>query len=313
MRPNWHEFAQLLRFAEDHDLDVGMNEVLFPVELSLFQLPPDELRPIVTTMEHDPTAATLTRHRHIWDGQLGALQHRLHTLDNGTFTIISPWTQRTTDTPDNWHELAVGVLTEWVGAEPPSRLTFGSADPGELRLEIPTGSDPSVSKRPQNPGESALLAIESHFGGASERSRPTSDLLNDVVLRDPTLSSAVQFRATWRVANDVTTMYLAVRNPPPAPVLPEHHRKVMEDWCGADRTVRLTCDDDERILAVEGDRTLLLPGGAADLCGSTTAEVRGTPRGGLGWARGDSPGRAGFIADSSHFTFPAAAAACTCE
>lgn len=92
MTNNWHEFSELLRFATERDLNVGVNTVLRPAELSLFHLPQNELRDIVDTMERQgPT--DLGRNQPVWDEQVATLQRAARTGWEGSTN--SPWSETT--------------------------------------------------------------------------------------------------------------------------------------------------------------------------------------------------------------------------
>jgi MoaA/NifB/PqqE/SkfB family radical SAM enzyme len=93
MRPNWREFPQLLRWAEERGLAaVGVNSVLYPRHLSLYQLPEPELAEVVRTLEsREHEVADLRRFRHVWDEQLGALRDRLRSLRSGRTATVDPW------------------------------------------------------------------------------------------------------------------------------------------------------------------------------------------------------------------------------
>ncbi|MEZ5138977.1 MAG: radical SAM protein [Acidimicrobiales bacterium] len=75
MTENWHEFADLLQLAEERRIGIGVNVVRFPVGLSLYQLPVDELREIVAALEATPVQLSGER-LSIWTHHVAAL--RLH-------------------------------------------------------------------------------------------------------------------------------------------------------------------------------------------------------------------------------------------
>jgi MoaA/NifB/PqqE/SkfB family radical SAM enzyme/Flp pilus assembly protein TadD len=51
MRQNWHEFADILRYADQRDIQVFINTVIEPENCSLFTLPLDEQRRILVQLE----------------------------------------------------------------------------------------------------------------------------------------------------------------------------------------------------------------------------------------------------------------------
>jgi len=79
MRSNWHEFAKLLTLAEARGLYVGVNVVRFPEHQSLYQLPADELAPVVEAMQATEVHLTGTRAK-AWEGHVAALAHRLEVV-----------------------------------------------------------------------------------------------------------------------------------------------------------------------------------------------------------------------------------------
>jgi len=95
MRPNYHEFVELLRFAEAFGLDgVGVNTVLFPTYLSLFQLDPSELLRVVRELEDQDTgpAQQLGQFRSVWDEQLSALRARIARAQESPLSqFVDPW------------------------------------------------------------------------------------------------------------------------------------------------------------------------------------------------------------------------------
>lgn len=100
MRPNYLEFVDLLRFVEELGLDgVGVNVVLLPADLSLFQMEPAELARVVQDLDRqdEATAHRLVRFRSVWETQLGILRSRLLTLEadlsgSGRSSVpLDPW------------------------------------------------------------------------------------------------------------------------------------------------------------------------------------------------------------------------------
>ncbi|MBS1838730.1 MAG: hypothetical protein JST64_13640, partial [Actinobacteria bacterium] len=95
MRPNYHEFADLLVFAEEHGFDdVGVNTVLFPGHLSLFQMESAALEAVVDHLDRDgaPRAGRLTRLRPVWDQQLDALRAQLRSAQSAPSDgFVDPW------------------------------------------------------------------------------------------------------------------------------------------------------------------------------------------------------------------------------
>ncbi len=308
MRSNWHEFAQFLRFAEDREFQVGINEVVFPVELSLFQMPPDELRQVVNTMERDEggLAASLATLRPIWEGQLDALRNRLSTLEAGQLQYIRPWGE-SQEKSETWAEQAVRLLSEWVGGESPARLVIHDPDEdsqvgtgaGESRCEFGERSYylSRLGLEEANTPEQLITKLCDQLGSEVPRHETASDLIHDLVIGDAPATDSRQFRIAWSTSESATTAFLAVRNPPEPPVLPENPKAVLEDWCGADQVIVLNCDRDEQILSSSGRLAVIEVERATDLIGLNTQEVLSRLVKGHG-AMTVSPGPSGFIADS---------------
>lgn len=95
MRPNYHEFADLLVFAEEHGFDdVGVNTVLFPGHLSLFQMESAALEAVVDHLDRDGAlrAGRLTRLLPVWDQQLDALRAQLRSVQSSRSDgFVDPW------------------------------------------------------------------------------------------------------------------------------------------------------------------------------------------------------------------------------
>lgn len=254
MRANWREFSRFLHFAESEGLRVGMNEVLFPAELSLFQLPADQLRAVVDEMERDDggIAAGLDRLRPVWDGQLDALRHRLAALDAGAHGFVSPWADGGPGDAETWEQQAVRVLSEWTGDGPPERLDLddlagspaltGSLGHLFVRLDLTAASTV----------DDLLDRLTGRFASDPTVERRYTDMVDDIVISDAAGEDPVAFRVSWNTVDSRTTMLVAVRNPPPPPVLPDDPDAVMAQWCGEDRMVVLRCDPEERIVAADG-------------------------------------------------------------
>ncbi len=148
MRPNWHEFLDLLLLAEELDVDtVGVNFVVFPRQLSFYQMPADQLRLVVSTMEErDRRADDLRRFRPAWETQLRALSNRLATLAAGPLLHpaapggVNPLTKQVdpgSEQVDPWGENRRG-RAEPVDAEKVQRPTdwAGVGEPIRVRCRV---------------------------------------------------------------------------------------------------------------------------------------------------------------------------------
>ncbi len=76
MRQNWHEFGEFCLFADEWGCNVGVNTVNRPPEMSVNNLPPEELRKIVDTMERQALSldTQLKRNRAAWFAELERLR-----------------------------------------------------------------------------------------------------------------------------------------------------------------------------------------------------------------------------------------------
>jgi MoaA/NifB/PqqE/SkfB family radical SAM enzyme len=250
MRPNWREFSRLLRFAEDRGLRVGMNEVLFPKELSLFQMLAEELRPIVEELEQDRGgfAATLDRLRPVWDGQLQALRHRLEILEAGEHEFVLPWRDRTERPEEPWEERARRVLTDWTDAEAPVTLVIDEIS-GVTNLDGPPGHPlESLDLASVRAVDDLLAVLSGSIDGHADTSRLYSDLLADAVIRDRNGMDPREYRVAWRSDDVATVALIAMR----WTLMPLDPISLLSETCSSDSIAVLTCDGAGRVIGVEG-------------------------------------------------------------
>jgi len=295
MRPNWHQFAQLLRFAEDREMLVGMNEVLFPPQLSLFQMTADELRPVVRSMEQDAegVAGSLRALRGVWDGQLDALRHRLEVLESGESSFVRPWGGGASSAEETWRDRATRLLTEWDSWAPTlvvihDTLTTNVIEgPKAYHLQ-------RVGAEQARSAEELIDLISTSLHGEPEVSRIYTDLLSDVVISERASRDALEYRLTWNREADSTTVLVAIRN---APLAPADAVAVLAESCPMEQIIVLTCDPSGRVLDLEGPADAVPPF-ERSWCGSTLDEIFeelaarfGTPV--------VEPGPSGYPADAS--------------
>ena len=254
-----------------------MNEVLFPVELSLFQMPPAELRVVVETMERDESgiAATLGRLRPVWDGQLAALRHRLEVLDGGQVQFVRPWRGGVGDASD-WELTATATLTEWVGDQQPARLQLdrgsGSAKLSGEPNDFLIGAGVLDAHGPDDVVQCLTRVLDRE----TVPQRPSSSLVNDLVLGEDDGNHPLQLRVAWSDVHEQSTILIAVRNPPPPPVLPDDPLGALTDWCGEEHVLVLTCDADDRVVGVAGEPAVLGFDHENTILGMTSDELVGS-------------------------------------
>lgn len=270
MRPNVHEFAQLLAFAESRGFWVGINEVLFPSELSLFQLPADELRDVVRQLDADPVAPSLDRLRPVWDGQLDALRHRLETLEGGQSVLIQPWGGR--DLPTSWEDRAAQVLAEWVDDEPPTVVRFVGGAEGTTVTGLHAAALESMGASDAASPEELVQLVARAIGDAEIESVQSSGLLHDVVV-GPVPDSRTAVRLSWDDQRGSSTALVAVRNPPGEPLLPDDPWGELTSTSSAEDIMILVCDGDEIVTEVHGDPDRVLGLGVEQLLGAHTPTI----------------------------------------
>ncbi len=294
MRPNWHEFSRFLHFAEQRGVQVGMNEVLFPAELSLFQLPAPELRQVVAAMEEDDrsgVAAGLGPLRHVWEGQLDALRHRLELLDDGEHDFVRPWADHGTEQPESWDEHAVRVLTEWTGTWRPARVSLdGTGSTGQLVDQRPHVLD-RFDLTGATTGEQVVQTLAEHFGGPDAVTRRYTDMLDDVVIADPD-GDGLELRVCWNAGQGGTSVLVAYRNSGPIDI--DDARAGLGE---SDRTVVLTCDRAGAILTANGPIGLLVQG-TEPVEGLTLADLQGRVLKRFGGQIVTEPGPSGYANDT---------------
>ncbi len=266
MRPNWHEFADLLQFAEDKGLDtVGINTVLFPPELSLFQMDHDELSQVVEHLDRagQVAAGRLTKLRPVWDEQLAALHNRLRVLETSA-RGIDPWsTMRrwgSLDAPGSWDDRAMIALTDWALGGAPARL-----DPtptgGRWSDDIPdalVGLDLGGLRT----GDALVQAIQQHVDAVEVDHFDRDGLRHDVVLRGGPGLEPLEVRVVWTAAGERFRAVVAQRyrvragNPSDEPP-PDDPVTMLSDWSGGSPIIRLRHDQQNRVVGIDGDLSSL--------------------------------------------------------
>lgn len=274
MRPNFREFGQLLAFAEARGLEVGINEVLFPTHLSLYQLPATELREVIAIMERDDGGfvASLRDIREVWDGQVAALRHRLEVLERGSAVLVRPWADPSARA-ESWQDLATRVLREWMGRDP-TRLVIRSASD---RPEVQEGRLRTVgllSIGTCRSGEDVVEHLASQLGADVPRTTGSSDLVHDVILGED-LDDSKQYRVAWDDSLDATTVLVAMR--PWRPWKDDHavHSDASEltNEYGEGHVLTLVLDPTETIENAVGSINVIRMSQTAEVVGLTAVEL----------------------------------------
>lgn len=106
MVPNWHEFGDFLRFADEHGCPVYTNTVVFPAHLSLYRLPAREFTEILEAL--DLRDAELTK---VLDLNLGVWQAELTRLRNWATRLDRRTSDLDADSVAVYFELSSGVAS----------------------------------------------------------------------------------------------------------------------------------------------------------------------------------------------------------
>lgn len=77
MTVNAREFAAFCRLGDELDVEVAVNTVTSPDQLSPYHQPPEVLAELVGALEADPSARSLGRNRPVWDAELDRLRRHL--------------------------------------------------------------------------------------------------------------------------------------------------------------------------------------------------------------------------------------------
>ena len=88
MRQNWHEFGEFCLLADEWNCNVGVNTVNTPAQYSVNNLPAEELRKIVDTMETQAVEldSHLTRNRKVWFAELERLRRKCAGAEHARLT-----------------------------------------------------------------------------------------------------------------------------------------------------------------------------------------------------------------------------------
>ena len=94
MRQNWHEFGEFCRFADGWGCSVGINTVNNPPQYSVNNLPLEELRHIVRTMEAQAgkLETELGLNRQVWFAEFERLQRKYRAVERRTPACDPPAT-----------------------------------------------------------------------------------------------------------------------------------------------------------------------------------------------------------------------------
>jgi MoaA/NifB/PqqE/SkfB family radical SAM enzyme len=101
MRQNWHELGDIVLFAEQLDCELSILMVAGPSQVSLFTLPPHELRGVVGEIEKrgDAIAPQLKRHRKAWEETVQHLKDATKTNQLRKIQTVISSDELLADTP----------------------------------------------------------------------------------------------------------------------------------------------------------------------------------------------------------------------
>lgn len=96
MTVNWQELGAFLAFAAGRDLDVFVNDVVYPAPLSLYRLADEPLRAVVDELDRRDAELRprLGRNLHVWDEQRARLRARLDRADERLPRWLRPAPER---------------------------------------------------------------------------------------------------------------------------------------------------------------------------------------------------------------------------
>lgn len=142
MPQNWHEFGDLLLWADTLDVQVDVIPVTFPRRYDILQLPLDELRTAVEALEAQDAdlRARLGRNRPTWERRVALLRRQLDLLESGGLPVtIAP--RRVA--PDVL-EAIKAELRDWSGQD----LLVLAVDDGVIEsVEAPAWAAPLQAER----------------------------------------------------------------------------------------------------------------------------------------------------------------------
>lgn len=89
MPQNWHEFGDLLLWADSLDVRVDVIPVTFPTRFDILRLPVEELRSVVEALESqdDELRPRLGRNRSVWVSRVGLLRRQLDLVESGGMPV----------------------------------------------------------------------------------------------------------------------------------------------------------------------------------------------------------------------------------
>jgi radical SAM protein with 4Fe4S-binding SPASM domain len=113
MRQNWHEFGDILLFAESIGCEVFVNTVVYPKQCSLYTLPPEELAYIADEMEKQGShfEGKLQINQRVWEDQVRKLrgnanEGQVKKLTNIREATFGAWRD---DPTNHWHHIGVAL------------------------------------------------------------------------------------------------------------------------------------------------------------------------------------------------------------
>lgn len=273
MRQNWREFGRLLLFADEHDCPVYVNLVREPPECTLYTLPLDELGRIVHELEREGQTLRdqLRQSRAVWDETLADLRRRIeHSEESARAPFDTPYALvvhvRVEDFPPPEQrfgfEAARAELSQWA---PGAELRSLAVDADERVAAFgPETSDffgvPLAEVRGREFQEVLDALAQRHGPYRHTVVCKSARYIDRVVEFAPSGGGVLQLRMySWPTFNDFGTPQGAEILAASAWVAPDAATPSLTDaafqvsqWASGGPTLRLDCDRQGAIFAVEG-------------------------------------------------------------
>ena len=219
MSTNWEEFGEFLAFGDSLDVDVFVNLVTMPSELSLIQLPAARLQVVVDGLKasHGTDGDGIGRNRTAWQEQLAQLEARLASPAGGVRirwwqTVASRLTMAES-MPSIEADRA--ELDAWSGGGPTAVLELDGDDrvlaarPADRFLDLPVAAAGRVF-------DDLVVLVSSFYGRRSDHGwvRHRGDL-EDRTARYETADTVTDLRSISRLtAPDRVRMAITARQRP---------------------------------------------------------------------------------------------------
>lgn len=167
MPQNAAELPELLAWADDLDVDVGVNDVAYPTRFSLAGLDPDQLRAVLAGWRDDPRARHLTRNAPVLRSQVARVERLLAATDERGLLGVPQMDLPRVGTPGHDVDGAAARFDDWLAESDRAVewITIDAAPGGR----VTTLSAPDVLDLPPSlvgaPIDEAVLSLLHALGG----------------------------------------------------------------------------------------------------------------------------------------------------